>query len=557
MKRRFQAISFILTIAISALAVSAQTTFTGSGLGAVPDGAGTSTCGAPGTPLDVTFNVSGISGAVTNVSVSLTMTHTWMNDVRATLIAPNGATHVLFGHTGATTANGCGFGSDLAGPYVFEDAASSPPSGGWWQAAAAGGSTSAIVPSGTYRTTNSGGLGATNPMPPTAMNASFAGVTNANGTWTLRITDGGVGDFGNVTAASLTLTGQSAPPVVADDSNVDFNGDGKTDFGVIRRDDPPTLTNPSLALRNAKSKKNGKSILSNLKSLGDGSDQLYWYVEFNGGTGSRQAPWGLETTDTPVPADFDGDGKDDFGIWRQGALGDAAFIWLNSENYVFGASTFGQEGDDVTVTADYDGDGKDDMASFRCPLVGEGQCGFYYRGTFENPDGVITYVPWGWGSYEDFYAYPGDFDGDGKNDFCVQTTYAEHPQQGLFYLLRSSDLQMEAIFWGLANDFLIPGDYDGDGKSDFLVHRQEPNGQMWNHILFRNGNEKSVQWGNTGANDVPAPGDYDGDGKQDIAIYRWYDTYAVFFVIRSSDNAVEASQYGLPGDWPLALWYVH
>src|SRR5690349_18308822 len=185
---------------------SPSATFPGTGLGSIADA---TACGpTPGTPLNVTFNASGLSGAPTAVDVSMTFgspNHTWMGDITATLIAPNGASHTIFGVTGSTTATGIGDSSDLGAAYTFSDNAPSPPNGGWWQASTVATATG-VMPTGTYRTTAAGGAGATNPQPPTSINAAFAGVSNPNGTWTLRLTDGCTGDTGAVTAASLTIT---------------------------------------------------------------------------------------------------------------------------------------------------------------------------------------------------------------------------------------------------------------------------------------------------------------------------------------------------------------
>jgi hypothetical protein len=165
-------------------------TFPGTNTGAIPDG--TSPCWNPGVgaPRDVVFNATGLSGSPTAVDISMTFgapNHSFMGDVTATLIAPNGASHTIFGRTLATTATAFGDSTDLAGPYVFSDIAPAPPSGGWWQEANIAGASVAMT-AGTYRTTASGGAGATIPQPPTNMNAAFAGVPNANGTWTLRLT---------------------------------------------------------------------------------------------------------------------------------------------------------------------------------------------------------------------------------------------------------------------------------------------------------------------------------------------------------------------------------
>jgi subtilisin-like proprotein convertase family protein len=177
----------------------------GAGAGSIPDGAaGGTLCGDPGAPRDVTFAVNATPGlSVTDVTVRLGLTHSWIGDITARLVAPNGAFHTLFGRIGALSATACGDTSNASGTYEFNDLVVQP-SGGIWQAAADVASDQ-IVPGVPYRTTDSGGDGAVNPMPPTNMTDSFASVDNASGTWTLRVTDGGSGDTGSVSFAQLSL----------------------------------------------------------------------------------------------------------------------------------------------------------------------------------------------------------------------------------------------------------------------------------------------------------------------------------------------------------------
>jgi subtilisin-like proprotein convertase family protein len=176
-------------------------TFPGTGLGAIPDG-GAACAPTPGAPLNVTFNVTGLTGPLTDVRVTgLTFSpvHTYVGDLQVSLIAPNGTSFVVFSRTGATTTPGAGDSSDAAGPYTFADDAA----GNWWTAAAAAGAAVAI-PAGSYRTSQEGGLvGSTGTQ--TNLTAAFAGVTNPNGTWTLRFLDGCSVDTGTVSAVSLGL----------------------------------------------------------------------------------------------------------------------------------------------------------------------------------------------------------------------------------------------------------------------------------------------------------------------------------------------------------------
>jgi subtilisin-like proprotein convertase family protein len=187
-------------------------------LGAIPDSpAGGNLCGDyASAPLDVTFTVpaGAITGPLTDVRLDFTSNpaHTFVGDLRVTLIAPSGAaTHTIFAQTTSTTPTGCGDSSDVAGPYNFFDTAPATPT--WWEAATTAGSGVGVsVPAGNYRTSTPGGAagGGANAL----MTPTFAGLSTAQiaGTWTARFHDGGQGDTGAISAANLTLTGTAGNP---------------------------------------------------------------------------------------------------------------------------------------------------------------------------------------------------------------------------------------------------------------------------------------------------------------------------------------------------------
>lgn len=195
------------TSATAGEAGGTDATFPGTGFGAIADGG--SGCGpSPGAARDVTFDVSGMPArGLSDVRINalqLSPAHQFVGDLVVTLIAPNSASGVLFGRTGAATAAAFGDGSNVAGPYTFADDAA----GGWWAAAAAAAETDPIPP-GFYRTSAIGGAGGTGAN--TSLTLAFSGVSDPNGTWTLRFTDGCQGDVGSVSAATLGLT--STPPI--------------------------------------------------------------------------------------------------------------------------------------------------------------------------------------------------------------------------------------------------------------------------------------------------------------------------------------------------------
>jgi hypothetical protein len=517
---RLQSITKAFTIAFAVFMLATmsfgQTTFPGTGVGAIAD---STACGpTPGTPLNITFNVSGISGNVSNLSVDTTFgspNHTWMGDVVTTIIAPNATQFTVFGQTTSTTATGIGDSSDLGGLYTFNNAAT----GNWWTAATTA-AAAAVIPPGSYRTAQLGGAGATNAA--TDMNAAFA-TTPANGTWTLRVTDGCTGDTGAITAAALTITGAATAPNNAPN---DTNGDGKTDFQVVRGGVPA-------------------------------AGQVSWYNKDVVSGATTGFSWGSDT-DFFVMEDFDGDGKDDITVWRPGAPTVASFYILNSNGFTLNQQVFGQTGDTPDVVGDWDGDNKADVAVYRDGTAASPASFFYYRGSMGNPSGATTYIPWG---VDGDFGYALDYDGDGKLDPVVQRNGGGG--RGDHYIRQSSNSALVYVIYGLSTDFIVPGDYDGDGKDDIAVSRNANFGAgtfkyFWIRETDGGGTPNApVEWGVAG--DFICQGDYDGDGKTDIAVWRpSADPAQNFYHVRmSSTSALMSVEWGQMGDYPVNNWNVH
>lgn len=355
----------------------------------------------------------------------------------------------------------------------------------------------------------------------TALTSTQGSVRNANG---CTDTDNNNNDFAVVTApvprntaSARNACGGGGNPTPGD-ANVDMNGDGKSDYLITRN-------------------------LNSLKT---------WWVSINGTNATSDGQFGL-ANDIMTPEDFDGDGRDDLAVWRSGAPTVAGFYIYQSQTNTVRFEDFGQLNDDPRVVGDYDGDGKADPAVYRPAAPGQ-QSFFFYRGSLNNPNRVITFVPWGRGNLN---PYNGDFDGDGKNDFCL-FNFSLPSGRGQFQLLKSNGLGVEFIDWGLIGDTLVPGDFDGDGRSDFTVVRTQ-NGQRAWFILERDGGgtgASPILWGLT--DDSLAPGDYDGDRKQDIAVWRGNadPTMNFFLIRRSSDLTLQSFEWGQANDTPAASWYV-
>lgn len=281
--------------------------------------------------------------------------------------------------------------------------------------------------------------------------------------------------------------GNAAPNRTA----MDFDGDGKADISVFR----PVSGNSS-----------------------------QWWIKGSAANSAEMVEWGVET-DILTPSDYDGDGKSDIGVWRPGSQ---EFYILNSSNNTLRRESFGQIGDKA-ITGDFDGDGKSDPAVFR-----SNQGTFLYRGSLNNPAGIVSSVQWGANGDK---PVTGDFNGDGKSDFTVY-------RDGVWWILHNGSNGYEIRNWGVSTDKVVAGDYDGDGKTDSAVFR--PSTGTW---YIQNSSKNTVSYINWGVDtDIPVPADYDGDGKYDIAVYR----SGLWYLLKSLDGNLHFENFGNASDIPVA-----
>lgn len=195
--------SFVLTVGSVSIATRSFTNATSI---SIPDSGAS-------TPYPSTINVTGLSGTVSNVTVTLrNLTQTWASDVDVLLVGPTGQAMVLMSDCGNGAANNVTL-------TLSDSAAAALPASG--------------LVSGTFRPTNltdtsPGGDNYPSPAPAGpygATLASFRGLV-ANGTWSLYVFDDGPGDLGSFAGGwSLTVTavgtsgGGSAAPTITDIPN--------------------------------------------------------------------------------------------------------------------------------------------------------------------------------------------------------------------------------------------------------------------------------------------------------------------------------------------------
>jgi hypothetical protein len=432
---------------------------------------------APGKYFLVQTSTTGTGGTAFPVTPDATTTNLSMSGT-------NGKVALVAGLT-TNTCGGTGTGQvlcPLPNPYIVDSVS--------WGAAS-----------------NAEGGAATNGG--SALTATQGNVRKNNG---CTDTDNNNADF-DVISAPVPRNSSTAAALCGLATNTrtpnDFDGDGRTDYVVLRDSNGATA-----------------------------GGFINWYIQMNSNSWMYRIEWGNydPNTEDLAPADYDGDGKTDIAVYRRGATLSTFYIILSANNVLW-KDQLGRTADDP-APADYNGDGKADLGVYRNHQ--NGTSSFYYRPNFFS--NFVT-LPLNASGSKVF----GDFDGDGAADLAV---FGDNGSGGGRFSIKFAGGTSTTIDLGNATDLAVPGDYDGDGKTDAAVIQNVGGTWQWTYKRSIDGANVVDTWG-VASTDMPTPGDYNGDGKWDYAIWR-PDVQGVFFVMTPVTHLIFTRPWGTNGDFPLA-----
>jgi hypothetical protein len=270
-----------------------------------------------------------------------------------------------------------------------------------------------------------------------------------------------------------------------------------------------------------------------------------WFLDRNGDyvfdPGTELVGWG-EAGDTPLQADWNGDGSDEMAVFRNGVW----YVDFNANQIYDGAvETVGWgESSWTPMPGDWDGDG-----SMNLGVVAPDSTWFVdLNGDFMFDPATEIRV---WGSPGDTPVV-GDWNGDGRDQIGVFSA-------GVWYLDRNSDGALdpatEMVGWGLAGWTPAPGDWNADGITDLGV--VDPNSTWFRDLngdFAFDPNTEITGWGVAGS--TPVVEDWNQDGIDDVGVFIdgvWFADFngdGVFQVLSEVKGWGFAGTTPTPGVWP-------
>ncbi len=227
-------------------------------------------------------------------------------------------------------------------------------------------------------------------------------------------------------------------------------------------------------------------------------DQGRWRLQQDGGVNSFLFG---NPGDLPISGDWDGDGDQTPGLYRQS---DGFFYARNSNDTgVADFECFAGDPEDIPLAGDWDGDGDDTLGIYRPSR----QRFFLFNKRCDNTTMGAAAVDFGFGDPGD-KPVAGDWDGDGIDEVGLH-----RESTGLFYWRnRNSTGNADGtIIFGDPGDRFVAGEWNGlPGYDTPALFRPSDLTFYFRHTLTQGNADETFLWTGAGSGWLPVAGDFDG-----------------------------------------------
>ncbi|MEW6049537.1 MAG: CHAP domain-containing protein [Candidatus Zixiibacteriota bacterium] len=297
---------------------------------------------------------------------------------------------------------------------------------------------------------------------------------------------------------------------------------------------PPTPPIPPIFPASADYNGDGKDDIALLDKRGTGT----LYVDWTAGYGWFESAFPYYGTSTGIwtcPANYNGDAYADYAqldrSYQHGTLMVNYGVNL-ADGFTEMRDWYGTSLDIIPCPADFNGDGYDDYAQLDKSI----QSGLWQINYGPNlADGFTESYPY-YGSGPTVLPCPADYDGDGAADMAI----LDRSSTGHLMVNYAADgfatgYNVNYAWYGESQSIIpCPADYNGDGVDDYAQYEQASGYYRINYGPdLASGFDLMLPWYGISSYRFPDPGDYDGDGAADIAIF---DQETRIFAINYSTN---------------------
>ncbi len=206
----------------------------------------------------------------------------------------------------------------------------------------------------------------------------------------------------------------------------------------------------------------------------------------------------LSCNDRPVAGDWDGDGKDQIGLYRSTSSGGR--FYMRQDNGRNSSLAWGTAADAPAV-GDYDGD---QLSQVGTRIAGAGTWKLRSK---SGATATVTSV--GVGSDT---PTTGDWDGNGRANLGF------YRYSNRTFYQRADDKRLTAVRWGNANEVPVTGDWNRDGRTDVGVFNKSTG--KWSLRMPSGSSYTTRKFGWGVAGDLPVVGDWNGDRISDVGVWR-------------------------------------